>query len=226
MPNHPSVIARPDGDGFAGRYVHNDGHPHTRLPLLRELYAGPFRGDLEALQHFLIDDHPAGWSQLGHTPAVDTGWDNSRSGIGYSHFVCFCHGDRHDAPLLCTQADTDAGTADWVYVLKPDGIEVLHDVSEEGDAAWRLAILSPWAEVAGTPEPWTFEEIMEVDAGLSPMYRAVVQVEQQNPAEFPIIIGLKAWALLDGEQQRDSFKSLVQAYVDVVQHQRDGRAIR
>lgn len=226
MPNHPSVIARPTDAGFAGRYIHNDGHPGIRLPLLRALYAGPFRGDLDAMTRFLVDEHPAGWSQLGPNPAVETAWVNGRSSIGYDHFICFCHGDRHDDPLLCTHADTDGAQADWVYILKTDGIDVLHDISEEGDAAWSLAIFSPWPEPDRTPTPQTFEEIIEADAGLSPMYRAVVQVEQQDPTQLPIIIGLKAWALLDPEQQRDSFKDLLQAYVDVVQHQRDGRAIR
>ncbi|MFG3110557.1 hypothetical protein [Streptomyces tendae] len=72
----------------------------------------------------------------------------------------------------------------------------------------------------------SFEDIVEADAGLSPMYRAVVQVEQQEPDQLPIVIGMKAWALLDPEQQRESFKDLLHAYVDVVQHQRDGRPIR
>ncbi|MGW0779050.1 hypothetical protein ACWD01_36925 [Streptomyces sp. NPDC002835] len=57
------------------------------------------------------------------------------------------------------------------------------------------------------------------------MYRPVVQLEQQDPTAFPVVIGLKAWALLDEEQQRERSKDLVQAYIDVVQDQRDGRAI-
>ncbi|MEU8855722.1 hypothetical protein AB0C48_13705 [Streptomyces sp. NPDC048556] len=72
----------------------------------------------------------------------------------------------------------------------------------------------------------TFEDIVDLDAGASPMYRAVVQAEQQDPDQFPIVIGAKAWALLDIDQQRESFNELLQAYVDVVQHQRDGRPIR
>jgi len=74
--------------------------------------------------------------------------------------------------------------------------------------------------------PVSFEDIVDADAGLSPMYRAVVQVEQQEPEQLPIVIGVKAWALLDAEQQRESFNDLLQAYVEVVQHQRDGRPIR
>ncbi|MEW2177167.1 hypothetical protein AB0890_12660 [Streptomyces sp. NPDC005406] len=72
----------------------------------------------------------------------------------------------------------------------------------------------------------TFEDIVDLDLGLSPMYRAVIQAEAQDPNEFPIVIGVKAWQLLDPEQQAKSFNELLHAYVDVVQHQRDGRPIR
>ncbi|MEU5958740.1 hypothetical protein [Streptomyces sp. NPDC047525] len=99
--------------------------------------------------------------------SVDTGWDNNRSSIGYQPFICYCHGDRTDAVL-----------ADWVYVLKPDGVDVCTDISEDGTAAWQLGIFSPWPQLRRTPAPETFEEIVE--AGLSLMYRAVVRLEQQT----------------------------------------------
>lgn len=125
MPNHPSVIARPTETGFAGRYVHNSGHPTSRVPLLRTLYTGAFAGDLDAMTKFLVDDHPAGWSQFGADPTVNTGWDNSRSSVHYDEFICYCHGDRNEAGFLRTEDNTDTAQADWVYVLRPEGIEVI-----------------------------------------------------------------------------------------------------
>jgi hypothetical protein len=74
---------------------------------------------------FLTDDHPAGWSQLGADPSVDTGWDDGRSSVYHREFVCYCHGDRNEDPWLQTEDNTDAALADWVYVLRPDGIEVI-----------------------------------------------------------------------------------------------------
>lgn len=151
MPNHPSVIARPTETGFAGRYVHNEGHPAVRIPLLRALYAGPFAGDLDAMTKFLVDDHPTGWSQLGLDPAVDTGWVNSRSSIGYNEFVCYCHGDRNDAPYLHTEGNTDMALADWVYVLTPEGVtyfEVGPEAEEGQEVLSSERFLAPW-----TPSP-------------------------------------------------------------------------
>lgn len=135
MPNHPSVIARPTDEGFAGRYVHNNGQPDVRLPLLRQLYAGPFRSDLDAMLTFLLDDHPAGWSQLGTDPTADTGWINPMPPIGDNGFRCYCHGDRGDAAGLNTQDNTTPELADWIYVLHPDGIEVIE--WDETRGAWR-----------------------------------------------------------------------------------------
>lgn len=65
-----------------------------------------------------------------------------------------------------------------------------------------------------------FRDIVDADAGLSPMYRAVVQVEQQNPTDLPVVIGIKAWTLLDEDQRRECTNDLLQAYVELVQIQR------
>jgi hypothetical protein len=151
MSNHPSIIARPTPTGFAGRYVHNDGHPDMRLPLLRNLYAGPFAGDLDAMLRFLVDDHPAGWSQLGPDPSRDTGFVSHvnrpiAQAMADRDFRCYCHGDRHEAPRLNTEANTDPVLADWIYVLRPDGIDV---VQAAGDGVtWLPARLKPWGVLA------------------------------------------------------------------------------
>lgn len=101
--------------------------------------------------------------------------------------------------------------------LPVDQAEALGAALTQGSATGRLR-----KELPAT----SFEDIVDVDAGVSPMYRAVIQAEQRNPDEFPIVIGVKAWKLLDPDQQRESLNELLHAYVDVVQHQRDGRPIR
>ncbi|MFJ8309821.1 MULTISPECIES: hypothetical protein [unclassified Streptomyces] len=42
------------------------------------------------------------------------------------------------------------------------------------------------------------------------LYAAVLRIEQDFPGELPVIIGLKAWALLDEQMQRD-INDLLQA---------------
>ena len=130
MANLPSIIARATPDGWEGRYVHGGGHRSFRIPLLLDLYHRAYRHDLQAMAAFLIDDHPAGWSQLGADPTVDTGWAarGSRTidqAVADKDFRCYCHGARSDPPYRYDHTTTTPDHADWIYVLRPDGIQVL-----------------------------------------------------------------------------------------------------
>lgn len=122
MSHYPSVIARPAPGGFSGRQVHTAGPPDYVLGLLTRLYHNAFNRDLDAMQAFLVDDHPGGWSRLGDDPTVDTGWKNDNQ-FNRDGFVCYCHGDRdqHSDPFT---ADSDPTFVDWLYVLAPTGITV------------------------------------------------------------------------------------------------------
>ncbi|MBI2851286.1 MAG: hypothetical protein HYX80_09680 [Chloroflexi bacterium] len=58
------VIARQKGDAFEGRYHHWDSYPTGLGKALWELAHSEFKCDLEGMLHFLIDEHPAGWSTI------------------------------------------------------------------------------------------------------------------------------------------------------------------
>lgn len=99
----------------------------------------------------------------------------------------------------------------------------LHGSDEEACGQVALA-----ATRTPTPEPTprTFEDIVSFDEGLSPMYRATVRAEQEDPHACAAVLGMEAWTLLDADERKDSLVDLLQAYVEIVQHQRDGRPIR
>lgn len=71
-----AAIARPNGDGFLGRYHHWDGYPDglgqalyelaqpNRNRNLMNLPPTPWDGDVEKMLEVLIDQHPAGWSTI------------------------------------------------------------------------------------------------------------------------------------------------------------------
>ena len=93
-----SVIARPSPDGgFCGSYCHYDGYPAHQGRVLFEAVTGHFAGDPDAACHYLIDQHPAGWSVL---------YGDFTAPPGYQHHPdpddrrnqCYCHGERHDPP--------------------------------------------------------------------------------------------------------------------------------
>ncbi len=121
-----SVIARPSPDGgFSGTYCHYDGYPAHQGRVLFDAVIGHFAGDPDAACHYLIDEHPAGWSVLHgdfNTPP------------GYQHYPdptdqrnqCYCHGDRADPPQRPFTEDTAAGAGlDYAYVIGPDRLRVL-----------------------------------------------------------------------------------------------------
>jgi hypothetical protein len=59
-----AVIARKNGDSWAGRFHHWDGYPEGLGQTLVENATGPFAGNLAGLLKILIDDHPAGWDTI------------------------------------------------------------------------------------------------------------------------------------------------------------------
>lgn len=156
MSYYPSVIARPNAAGFAGRRVHTAEPPEYMIGLLTGLYHGPFGCDLDAMQRFLINEHPGGWSQLGDDPGVDTGWDNNRQFSMREGFICYCHGDRHEARAPFTQ-DSDITDVDWLYILGPTGISVSQahwgdseDVVYDTAPVWRHRRHVSWSSATPT----------------------------------------------------------------------------
>lgn len=120
-----AIIARPHetGVGLAGRYCHFDGSPTGVGRTLYQLHQEHFRGDTAALCHFLIDEHPAGWSQLdGADFALEPAWIDDTDILPKSHPDrrrphCYCHGQRQQGPLLLTQASADLVGMSYVYIL-------------------------------------------------------------------------------------------------------------
>lgn len=88
-----SVIARPAGDGFAGRYHHFDGYPTGLGKTLWDLYRDRYAEDLEAMTAELIDAHPAGWSSInGADWSLEPGFVNRSE---YSCAACGVSSSAH-----------------------------------------------------------------------------------------------------------------------------------
>ncbi|WP_051970813.1 hypothetical protein [Kitasatospora azatica] len=151
-----SVIARPTPDGYAGRYVHSDGHPTTRIPILLAAVQGHFGGDPQAAARFYLDEHPAGWYELGLDFTTTPGYTETRPHpAGAWPNRCFCHGDRADAPELLTHENVDAVWHEWIYLLRPDGLQIIRtDWRKSTQADWASHLL-PWTTNPHAPLPAT-----------------------------------------------------------------------
>ena len=86
------VIARLNGDGFKGRYHHWSSHPSG---LGATLYEWAQHMPLERMLKFLLDDHPAGWSDIvGTDYRLAPGWVDT-SGMERTCTVCGLKGWEH-----------------------------------------------------------------------------------------------------------------------------------
>lgn len=104
-----AVIARPTETGFEGRYHHFDGYPDG---LGRELFTLMQDSNAKDTLVSLIDEHPAGWSNI-----IGANWTIT-PGYGTYGPNCYCHGERAEAarPLI-TERSFDEMFIEYVYVI-------------------------------------------------------------------------------------------------------------
>ncbi|QHC18928.1 hypothetical protein GR131_27790 [Streptomyces sp. GF20] len=149
-----ACIARstPSG-GYEGIYLHFDGTPGDKLPLLLAARRWRFRGDLEAMQTHLIDSPTTGWEEIG-TDLLDgvppvlaakiTGgqqWPSVQ--LGDAIPVVTTDGSPLQRDLI-TDATAGGWGIEWVYVLNADAIAVVHvPTGSRQNVPWSADLLSP-----------------------------------------------------------------------------------
>jgi hypothetical protein len=150
-----ACIARVKGDGFEGRYHHWDGNPSA---LGAKLYHEALSRGTKPLLKLLLDDHPAGWSSIVNTDLDrEPGFTEYPPEYGTPEYVenrlkpaCYCHGDRHEGPLLLTRG----APGPWAYVFDED-TEVM-TILRRKDGEWHLVFQVPLneaRELPGAAEP-------------------------------------------------------------------------
>lgn len=154
------------GKGWWGRYHHYDSNPFQLGRELYRLYHTAFDRDHTAMVKTLIEDHPAGWSNIirPYTPHVFERADFDHSGFrGLDdpeqdlYPACYCHGERSEDEdtLTCDCPDSAEGCGplfiEWAYVLTRTGMFVLTSWHPEFGQAYkhRLMALVDWDR----PEP-------------------------------------------------------------------------
>ena len=120
------VIARRTATGFVGRLHQNVGNPHILGRALFRLRNGHFEGDTASMLRVLIDEHPAGWSDITNKDfALAPGFISPRPYLSWEQYLtlpdarqpqCYCHGERSDPPVTFTEAHTPMD-ATFLYVI-------------------------------------------------------------------------------------------------------------
>lgn len=130
------VIARRTATGFIGRLHQNVGNPHILGKALYRLRNGHFGGDTAAMLRVLIDEHPAGWSDITDKDfALAPGFVAMRPYLSWEQYLtlpdasqpqCYCHGERNDPPVTFTETHTPMD-ATFLYVI--DEVSHIMDIS-------------------------------------------------------------------------------------------------
>lgn len=146
-----AAIARPNGDGFLGRYHHWDGYPEglgqtlywlAQPNMVREAHGlplTPWDGDVEKMLTVLIDEHPAGWSTINDkdfrlTPGYDDTKFTAPSGAESNAPECYCHGTRTEEGWDVDENNASGSGCEYAYVISDNR---------------KMTVLSSYAEFDG-----------------------------------------------------------------------------
>lgn len=150
-----SVIARRIGREWVGRYHHWDGYPGGVGKALFELYNGHFEKDIGAMLKTLIDDHPAGWSNIVDVDfSLEPGYENPSFDLTLEERralpqrpQCYCHGARSEEGQLWRTGDDL--TYMWLYVIDSDS-RCMEVIDSEGEPVGIVDLDGPepyWARM-------------------------------------------------------------------------------
>ncbi|PKV84307.1 hypothetical protein [Streptomyces sp. TLI_146] len=124
-----SCIARPTETGYTAIYVHFDGYPSTRLPLLLAAYQYRFARDVEAMSAHLIDQVTIAWDELGTdlldgapTPLLKQLVGGERWPSCEMDDIITADGSPPEQEVI---TETNSDDLSWSYVLHPASIEVI-----------------------------------------------------------------------------------------------------
>ncbi|MFE0772189.1 hypothetical protein [Streptomyces sp. NPDC058861] len=130
-----SFVARPTPSGYSGVYIHFDGAPNSKMPFLLASFQYRFGRDLEAMTRHLVDDVAIGWEELGSdlldgAPPEIAG--PLTGGASWPSTTLDNLATPDGSPLTrmsVTEATLHDMGVEWGYVLRPEGIEVIHALS-------------------------------------------------------------------------------------------------
>src|SRR5580765_965670 len=135
----PAIIGRTVSTTgwFIGRYHNWSGYIEGLGKTLYKAYHQDFNKDIEKMMHFLIDEHPAGWSNIvDQDLSLAPGFSTFQSDVGlrddhkrYFQQIeaynasergrraqCYCHGERHNTEVTIRTLN-DPCAAEYAYII-------------------------------------------------------------------------------------------------------------
>ena len=182
---------------WTGRYHHWDSYPDGLGRELWKLYRGHFAQDLDRMLKELLDEHPAGWSNLssldlerGLANALTTG--DPLDPPGASGPNCYCHGERQEEAWEVNQDNASGSGVEWAYVFTSSyGMEASDPAGQatRQDAMLILSSYSPSGRKAiglfgmGDPKAhWRLAAVVDLK-GPEPDWN---RIQENTPLATPI----------------------------------------
>lgn len=141
-----AAIARPNGDGFLGRYHHWDGYPSGLGATLYWLAQSndirsavglpptPWDGDVEKMLVVLLDEH-TGWSTINDKDfRKSPGYQDLMGQRDEARPECYCHGTRSEEGWAVDEKNASGSGVEYTYVISPNR---------------KMTVLSSYAEFGG-----------------------------------------------------------------------------
>lgn len=180
---------------WKGRYHHWDSYPDGLGRELWKLYHGHFERDLDRMLKELLDEHPAGWSNLssldlekGLFNALTTGDPlNPPDQAGPN---CYCHGDRAEEAWEVNQDNASGSGVEWAYVFTSSyGVEASDPAAKatRQDAMLILSSYTPSGRKAigmfGMGDPrahWRLASVVDL-RGQEPDWNVIQEATPHTP---------------------------------------------
>lgn len=146
------IIAVQRANGWRGRYVHWDNYPERIVPIIGRLVE---RDGATKVVETLINNNQS-WSSINDTqtkyaePYEALENDSVVEGYGTIHTDL----EPDDPSAWFTEADTELAWAEWVYVIRQHGVEVLKVVKQDGKDIVEPSNFHAWADIPNLPHPY------------------------------------------------------------------------
>lgn len=146
------IIAVQRADGWRGRYAHWDNYPERIVPTIARMVE---RDGITKVVTTLINDNQS-WSVIDDKqekfPVTLTDNENDSVVVGYG--VIHTDLEPNDPSSWFTEDDTELAWAEWVYVIRDFGIEVMKVVKQDGNDVAVPDRLHLWEEIPNLPHPY------------------------------------------------------------------------
>jgi len=146
------IIAVQRADGWRGRYAHWDNYPERIVPTIARMVE---RDGITKVVTTLINDNQS-WSVIDDKqekfPVTLTDNENDSVVVGYG--VIHTDLEPNDPSSWFTEDDIELAWAEWVYVIRDFGIEVMKVVKQDGNDVAVPDRLHLWEEIPNLPHPY------------------------------------------------------------------------